>query len=360
MSGAQITPNPQERRKKHQSLSSSAASNDKALIKARLEFAKSEGKKRRRAITLPTLGFGFALFIPGGCIFSLCKVLVAMGEIDQDPWAAISWIGGWMGAAGIPILLLALLPEDVELIPKVVRAVVAVFLCFAFPVFVGLGVLAYQGKINGCKDVFGMDSTVPCWYADVAIAWPVIMSLSYVVIGSLLLKESLKAQPRELLNYAWTCLGRWYCFLSLFVFPLASFVRLSFEPINLDIFFLIILCVELFACGSLLMFRGPELRQRAQAFLAIRGESMGIAAGIASLIGNVGEDELLKLSSKVFMGVPLDRVGEVAMKKNDPDPELNKLADNVSFGKVDCFFSHSWRDHKGECFPPPRRSKRVL
>jgi len=45
------------------------------------------------------------------------------------------------------------------------------------------------------------------------------------------------------------------------------------------------------------------------------------------------------------MGVPLDRVEEASIKKNTPDPELNKLAIHSSFGKVDCFFSHSWRDN---------------
>jgi len=288
MSNAQIIPNSGKETLKRQT--SGPSDQDKGLIKARLEHAKQEGRRRRRAITLPTVGLGFALFVPGGGLFSLCKLLVAIGEVPPDPWAAIGWIGGWMGAMGIPILLLALLPEDVGLIPAVVKAVAAVFLVFAFPVFLSLGYLAYRGRMDGCKDVFGLDEIVPCWYADVAVVWPVIMSLSYVVMGILLLRKSEIAPPRELLNYTWTCLGRWYFFLSLFVFPLASVVRLSFESINLDIFFLIVLSIEMFMLGSLLMARGPELRQCMQAFLARRGESMGIAAGIASLVGNVGEE----------------------------------------------------------------------
>lgn len=186
----------------------------KFLINKKLERSKEAGQKRRWAIVFPSLCLGLALFVPGGIWFLVCKILAAL-DAGPKAFAGLAWVGGWTGAAGIPILLLSLLPEDVELIRSVVKVIAGVFAFIATPGAFSLVILAIMGRLDGCKDQFGMDDTVPCWYADVVITWVSLFAASYMGMAGLLFSKLREGVPaRELLNYTWTCLGRW-CVLTI-------------------------------------------------------------------------------------------------------------------------------------------------
>ena len=217
---------------------------------ARLHFAREQGRKRRAAICKPPILIGSVLFLPSGLFFCAAKVLPILGVAEfLLPYA---WFGGCVGAVAVPTLMFALLPEDIWRIKFVAFMLVDVFL-FAFVAAFGFVVLAVMALRDGCKDAFGMDEEVPCWYAAVSVVWPALFSFSYLAVAVLLLHKKKHEPPRKLLDSMWRVVGAWYFFLGFVVFPLAWVPRLAFESMNLDSTALALLCVELSILGHVLL-----------------------------------------------------------------------------------------------------------
>ncbi|GMH91942.1 hypothetical protein TrVE_jg867 [Triparma verrucosa] len=322
------------------SRSSMNVEDDRKMAAARLQHAKAQGKKRRDAISKPPIIVGSILFLPSGLFFLACKTLPVFGIFEGlKPYG---WFGGCIGAVAVPILLVALLPEDIERIRLVTKMIVAIF-AFAGCCASALVLLAVMSFNDGCKDVFGTSGTVPCWFAKLSILWPVLFGLGYITTSLYLWKRSQTLPARDLLSRVWKALGSFYFYLGWIVFPLAWVPRLAFEELDLDSKALAVLCAELGVLG-LIFLLNDRIREDLQRWLAWKGAAINSAAAVASLIGQRTEAELFQMLNNVFTGVPLDRVSKASIKSNQPDAELNKLAENKKFGNVDAFFSHSWHD----------------
>mmetsp|Transcript_16066 Transcript_16066/g.37435 ORF Transcript_16066/g.37435 Transcript_16066/m.37435 type:complete len:770 (+) Transcript_16066:44-2353(+) len=314
----------------------------KAVATQRLQYAKEQGIKRREAISRPPIIVGTLTFLPSGLWFVLAKLLPALGIAEGIlPYA---WFGGCLGTVSIPILLVALLPEDIARVKLVVKMISLVFGFGCFCAF-GLVAMMVMHHINGCTDALGITNggPVPCWYSGLSVIWPCLFSAGYGIVARHLWYYQQHQPARTLLRTTWQAIGTFYIGLS-FVFSLNWLPRLSFEPINVDTCAQIFLCVLLLVSGRL--FLSNTFREDTQRWLQARSSwSMNSAAAIASLIGNQSEEELFRMANEVFTGVDIDRVTEAAIKRKDPDPSLNKLAHHAAFNKVDAFFSHSWSDN---------------
>jgi len=299
-----------------------------------LGAAKREGRLRRRRISVPMLASGGVLIAVGGLAFLLSILLPLLGVARLlTPFVML---GPCLAAWGLPLLLLALLPEDTYIVRLVIFVLHLVFILF-FLVFGALTGVSLMGVI----DV----TDAPAWFRYCTSAWYGLLAGSYIVCACRTRGAwNADKSPRNILADAWRTLGLWYLSVAL-IHEVGALPRLAFDSkwkSSAEFVVLQTLSFELVAMGALALW--PEFRMRMQALLASRGEGISAAAGISAIIGQASVESLLEVWETRFCGVDMDRVTRESMASNMPDPSLGALSRSVDFGAVDAFLSHSWHD----------------
>jgi len=268
-------------------------------------------------------------------LFFVLSILLPLLGVAR-PLTPFVMLGPCLAALGLPLLLLALLPEDTYLVPLVIFVCHLLYILF-FLVFGALTGVSLMGVI----DV----TDAPAWFRYCTSAWYGLLAGSYIVCACRTRGAwNADKSPHNILADAWRTLGLWFFSLALLM-EFAALPRLAFDSkwkSSVEFVVLQTVSFELVAMGALA--RWPEFRMRMQALLASRGEGISAAAGISAIIGQASVESLLEVWETRFCGVDMDRVTRESMASNMPDPSLGALSRSVDFGAVDAFLSHSWHD----------------
>ena len=88
----------------------------------------------------------------------------------------------------------------------------------------------------------------------------------------------------------------------------------------------------------------PPFRLYAQNMLALRGEAVTTAAGVAAMLGSRKPEEVQACAQRLFRTVLVSDLSFADLAENSPNPALYARSRATLFGDCDAFVSHSWRD----------------
>lgn len=186
-----------------------------------------------------------------------------------------------------------------------------------------------------CVDMFAHDRvSCPCM-----LSWIVTMagwSFLGLVSGANLLRLALSASmaTRIRLAGAWFWMGASFFFGGFF--PAVSLVvRYQYDchESSVETAATWVLLFGLLFVGGAMMT--PAVRRRVHLWLAARSEAVGMAAAIASMLGDDEPRVVQKLASERFRVVPIELITKEHLRSSVPDPALWELSVPALLGEAD-------------------------
>jgi len=303
------------------------------LIAARIQAARLAAQKHRLRIVVPCLTVGTTLFIYGTLAYSLL------------PTGMLSALANLAIISGGMIFAMSVLPTD--------RRLVQALLLFGVLFIIAItAYFCYWGHYLSTLLAACDGSDIPCWYTHfktinaffaAAINMPAVVSWLHGVV---------RLYTRRLLMVIWRYLfwiAAAFCMKNILELIAVACLEATSggRPATADDLSYTPAQYTVIVCGFIvtsLLSGSTSFRNRVQARLAHRGESVQMAVAIAKLIGGRNIDNVLKVACSNFRCVTCDVITEDMLRDSQPDPTLFELSMPAKIGEVDAFISHSWSD----------------
>mmetsp|Transcript_20353 Transcript_20353/g.68281 ORF Transcript_20353/g.68281 Transcript_20353/m.68281 type:complete len:503 (+) Transcript_20353:74-1582(+) len=306
-----------------------------------LDRAKADARRFDRTVRYPLLYAGFAL------LTLAMSFAVAYGVVNGFRMLEVH-IALTLGWPASVCLMLALLPTDS---PSLLRKVAWLFglscvntaVLFAWPAY--LYARALLPPRGACWLVEGADpQPIACGTAAFQLAANTLLAGVLVVAASVFALELRRpSSARRTLTVLWAVVSN-VGTAALITYAIRLFGALIFGDMRPTLAWGLYWALLVEYAAIVLALRAPRAREAVHAALAARGEAVGTAAGIASLLGDRTTADTLAHAHSSFRAVPADRVAREDLSDNTPSAALQARSVPCKLGSVDAFVSHSWQD----------------
>jgi hypothetical protein len=307
-------------------------------IRETLDEAREAGQRFRRGVYIPlVVGIFFVLGISGLIDFWAGPSSGHTTRYLMVPFTSFA------GTTMQCLFFLALLPTDAFLM--------RVFFWHAWPFYclIMIGMCIFMGvvKVLGlppvCRTVGLERGLNGCWLEWLEVATLVIWAL--LISSTCLIVLRWRGSKTHALEVAWRRAGVSAGILTPPVIAMGVGGALDAGVVARPQLYPVLWALTtLSLCCFCALGHAPALRSLLQHRLAMQGESMRTAAGIAAMIGGREAPEVIAFARSHLRAIPASQISEAVIRSSARRLDVYEMSKPVRMGDIDAFISHSHYD----------------
>jgi diadenosine tetraphosphatase ApaH/serine/threonine PP2A family protein phosphatase len=309
-------------------------------VRETLDEAREAGQRFRRDVYVPLVaGIFFLLGIS-------CMLGIWAGP-SAGPAARFLFVptSCFVGTTMQCLFFLALLPTDAFLM--------RVFFWYAWPfnclvvialcIFVGVAKVGELPPI--CRTVGLERAWHGCWLEWLEVASLAMWTLTVSCTCLIVLRAGWRGSRTHALEVAWRSAGVSAGILTPGVIAMGLGGALGAGVVARPPLYAVLWFLEtLSLCCFCALGHAPAVRSLLQHRLAMQGEGMRTAAGIAALIGGRSAPDVIAFAHSHLRAIPASQISEAVLRSSVRRLSVYAMSKPVRMGDIDAFISHSHHD----------------